>query len=60
MSKNKQRVENEKLMATFLETKQVTVLPTYGKKRVPKPKEETVEIDTDFLPEALRKKYFVE
>lgn len=63
MSKMKQRLENEKLMAAFLQTKQVTVLPTYGKKRAPRAptkEEEVVEIQVEDLPEALQKKYFAE
>ena len=54
------RKQLEAGMAIFLsEGKQVTKFPTYGKKREPKPKEETVEIEVEFLPAALQKKYFV-
>ena len=57
--KNEMRKQLEAGMTLFLsEGKVITKLPTYGKKRAPKPKEETVEIDTDFLPVALRNKYF--
>lgn len=55
------RQQLESGMTVFLsEGKQVTKLPTYGKKREPKPKFVEVEINLDYLPTALRKKHFGE
>jgi len=43
------------------EGKLITKVPMQGKKRFAKPKEEeTVEIEVDYLPAALQKKYFGE
>jgi hypothetical protein len=59
--KNDLRKQLEAGVAVFLsEGKQITKLPTYGKKKQPKPKEETVEIEVDYLPKALQTKYFGE
>jgi len=53
------RKQLEAGVAVFLsEGKLITKLPMYGKKRFAKPKEETVEIEVDYLPAALQKKYF--
>lgn len=60
--KNDLRKQLEAGIAVFLsEGKLITKVPTQGKKRFAKPKEETVEtveIEVDYLPAALQKKYF--
>jgi len=56
------RKQLEAGVAVFLsEGKLITKVPMQGKKRFAKPKEEeTVEIEVDYLPAALQKKYFGE
>ena len=55
------RKQLEAGVAVFLsEGKLITKLSTYGKKRQPQPKEKMVEIEVEYLPIALQKKYFVE
>lgn len=55
------RKQLEAGVAVFLsEGKQINKLPTYGKKRQKQPKEQIVEIEVDYLPRALQKKYFAE
>lgn len=56
------RKQLEAGVAVFLsEGKQINKLPTYGGKKKPKqPKEEMVEIEVEYLPVALQKKYFAE
>lgn len=59
-SKQDIRKQLEAGLSVFLsEGKSVTKLPTYGKKRGP-PKEKIVEIQVEYLPEALQKKFFAE
>lgn len=53
------RKQLEAGMSLFVSSgKQITKLPTLGKKREPKPKMATIEIDLDYLPTNLRKKHF--
>ena len=62
-TKSEMRKQLEAGMAVYLSIgKQITKLPTYGKKRQPaKPKEEdTIEIEVSDLPIALQVKYFSE
>lgn len=61
-NKNDLRKKLEADVALFLaQGKQITKIPTQGKQRFAKPKEEEiVEIEVEYLPLALQKKYFGE
>jgi hypothetical protein len=61
-SKQDIRKQLEAGVAVFLsEGKHISKLPTYGGKKKPKQlKEEMVEIEVEYLPVALQKKYFAE
>lgn len=55
------RKQLEAGMAVFLsEGKTVTKVPPKGEKKPRQPKEKIVEIEVDYLPMALQKKYFSE
>ena len=60
-SKADLRKQLEAGMAVFLsEGKQISKLPAHGKKQPKQPKEEVVEIEVQYLPAVLQKKYFAE
>lgn len=55
------RKQLEAGVAVFLsEGRVINKIPAHGKKKPKQPKEEVVEIEVDFLPLALQKKYFAE
>ena len=59
-SKSEMRKQLQAGMAMFLsQGKEVTKLKTYGTKRTPA-KEKVVEIEVNFLPQALQQKFFSE